>query len=91
MADHGSTPPSESGDAKQDSEEATIEKSSSAIDMLALGFGMLEIAPLEDKTRKQNEVSVIRVVFWSDSRVHLIRYERDLLKEFSNLTFHFSP
>ena len=60
MADHKSTPPSESG-ALQLPEEATITIKSSSIDMLALGFGMLEIAPLEDKI-EQNEVSVIRVV-----------------------------
>ena len=60
MADHGSNPPSESG-AQQESEEAIIVASSPGFDMQSLGFGMLEIAPLEDKTT-QNEVSVLVVM-----------------------------
>ena len=60
MADDESTQPSESG-VQQDSEETRIVPSSPTVDMLALGFGMLEIAPLEDNT-KQNEVSVFCVL-----------------------------
>ena len=57
MADQHLTLQSESGD-QQDSEKSTRTTSPSAVDMLTLGFGMLEISPLEDKT-KQNEVSVL--------------------------------
>ena len=56
MSDQHSTPPSDPG-AKQDSEEATIGSSLSKVDMLALALGMLEVAPLEDKT-KQIEVTL---------------------------------
>ena len=58
MTDQHSTLPNDSR-AQQDSEEAPTTTSPSAVDMLTLGLGMLEVAPLEDKT-KQNEVRV----FW---------------------------
>ena len=56
MCDHPSSPPSDSG-AKQDSEKVIIAPSSSAADKLTLGFGMLEVASLEDKTHP-DEVSL---------------------------------
>ena len=50
MADQHSGLPSESG-VKQNSEEDSMAPSLTTVDMLARGFGMLEVAPLEGKTK----------------------------------------
>ena len=60
-----------SGGAKQDFEESTITPSLSAVDMLALGFGMIDVSPLEDKTKQ------IKVSNWHDGSLKGILDDND--------------